>query len=793
MFGDALWGVLLGRGREDTPRPVQPDSRLRRLRRVRISGLPVIGAHVVRVGAPLLAGVVVVAVVVAASAALDSGRSAKVALPDAPRSVVAPAPPAPVSPTPESASASPAPASSVLPSYASAMSTTALPVAATWHDEGVAVLNASDPPQSSMIDGANDLVAVGATVLAATDQGVAASTDNGATWRYVLTGVDLWAIARAGSGFVAVGQRGTPEENGPGVVATSPDGVTWQLIDPVVPASLQAAGPWYGERVAATGTGSGAVVIAVPDIVASSAGGDTLRSADGGRTWVKLSAPLNTGIDALPDGVTVYATGSGNADSCSGAVYRSPDAGAHWTLLPGSCQNRPLYAVTFVDAQHGFAAGGTPAKYDGSDFVEATDDGGRTWQVRWSTPFDPSISGGNGGPDNEIVRLVFSDAKHGYAVSGGCVGGQNGPCGGNLYVTADAGHSWQLTGREGLGVATAGTAVYLSGLPQREGPSLAISRDDGQHWTLHSGAAQVSSQTVAGSGAMLWWQTGLGTYSSHDGGAHWAPVTGAAIGSLPPYADPLQAAPPNDLLALVHSTGEIWSSTDGGQTARVSAVGPATNSVVAAALGPGGRAAAIVGYDDNCDSPQLAAKMAQVKPGWTPETRPGTLYLSSDAGGHWDRAPTAALPFPFASFGPASLAVSSSLIAALDACANLELSSDSGRDWTTITPPHASSGCTVALLAKEIWLDCPGNIAHSPDAGRTWTSYITNPAGVDSPSQPLQPVGPDTAIVTVADVGHASITVRSGAVVGAKYEAFYTASLRTVASLRGAAARWEAL
>ena len=627
---------------------------------------------------------------------------------------------------------------------------TALPVAATWHDGRVAVLTASDPPQSSMIAGANDLVAVGATVLAATNQGVARSTDDGATWRYVLTGVDLWAIARTGGGFIAVGQRGAPDDNGPGVVVTSADGVTWQLIDPVLPTSSQAVGPLgWGTRIAATGTGAGAVVIAVPDIVASSAGGDTLRSVDGGHTWVKLSTSLNTGIDVLPDGVTVYATGSGNADSCSGAVYRSTDAGAHWTLLPGSCQSRPLYAVTFVDAQHGFAAGGTPAKYDGSDFVEATDDGGRTWQLRWSTPFDPSISGGNGGPDNEIVRLVFSDAKHGYALSGGCVGGQNGPCGGNLYVTADAGHSWQLTGREGLGVATAGTAIYLSGLPQREGPSLAISGDDGQHWTLHSGAAQVSSQTVAGSGRMLWWQTGLGTYSSHDEGAHWAPVTAAAIGSLTPYADPLQAAPPNDQLALVHSTGEIWSSTDGGQTARVSAVGPATNSVEAAALGPGGRAVAIVGYDDNCDSPQLAAKMAQVKPGWTPETRPGTLYLSSDAGGHWDRAPTAALPFPFASFGPGSLTVGSSLIAALDACANLELSSDSGRDWTTITPPHASSGCTVASLAKEIWLDCPGNIAHSPDAGRTWTSYITNPSGVDSLSQPLQPVGPDTAIVAV--------------------------------------------
>jgi photosystem II stability/assembly factor-like uncharacterized protein len=709
---------------------------------------------------PLLAGAVVLLVVVSASTARHAAVTVH-AISGVPSSPAALAPSVSTPSALVSSAAVSAPGlsspptspgfSSLLPPVSPSDQPANLSLkAARWHDGGEAVITPASAPGSTMIDGANDLVAVGATVLAATDQGVARSTDNGATWRYVLTGVDLWSITRAGNGFVALGQRGGPDDNGPGVVATSPDGVTWQLIDPVVPQSPQAVVPFgYGDRIAATGTGAHAIDLAVPDIVASSAGGDTLRSVDGGRTWVNLSTSLNTGIDVLPDGVTMYATGSTNADSCSGAVYRSTDAGAHWTLLPGSCQNRPLYAVTFVDPDHGFAAGGTPAKYDGSDIVEATDDGGRTWQVRWSTPLDPSIGDGRGGPDNEIVRLAFADAQHGYAVSGGCVDGQNGPCGGNLYVTSDAGHSWQLTGRDGLGVATAGTDVYLSDLPQRDGPSLAISTDDGQHWTAHSSAAQVSSQTVAGSGTMLWWQTNIGIFSSDDAGAHWAPSTATAIGSLPMYADPLQAAPPNDLLALVPSTGEIWSSADGAETARLSAVGLATNSVEAAALGPDGRAAAIVGHDDNCESPQLAAKMAQVKPGWTPETRPGTLYLSTDAGGHWDRAAAATLPYPFASFEPGSLAISSSLIAAMDVCTNLELSSDGGRSWTTITPPHASSGCTVALQGKEIWLDCPANVAHSSDAGGTWTSYVTNPGGVDSLSQPLEPVGPDTAIVSV--------------------------------------------
>ena len=555
-----------------------------------------------RVIAPLLASVGVVAVVVAGAAAFDRGRSTNAGPPRTQRSMPVPVSSAPASPIPVSSNpgySAPALPTNAAPSTSANFSPLESPsrllptpptVAATWHDGGVAVMAASDPPKSSMIDGANDLIAVGATVLAATDQGIARSSDRGATWRYVLTGVDLWSLARAGSGFVALGQRGGPDDNGPAVVASSPDGVAWQLIDPLVPASAQAVVSFgYGQRIAASGVGAHAVDLALPDIVASSAGGDTLRSVDGGRTWDTLSVPLNTGIDVLPDGITMYATGSANADSCSGAVYRSTDAGAHWSLLAGSCQNRPLYAVTFVDLEHGFAAGGTPAKYDGSEIVEATDDGGRTWQVRWSTPLDPSTGSGYG-VDNEIVRLVFADARHGYALNGGCVDGQNGPCGGNLYVTSDAGYSWHAAGRDGLGVAAAGADVYLSGLPQREGASLAISTDAGQHWALHSSATQVSSQPVAGIGERLWWQTNLGTYTSNDAGEHWTPTTAPAISSLPMYADPLQAAPPGDLLTLDRSTGATWSSTDGATTAGQSFPVAANDSVEAVALGPGSTA-----------------------------------------------------------------------------------------------------------------------------------------------------------------------------------------------------------
>jgi hypothetical protein len=138
--------------------------------------------------------------------------------------------------------------------------------------------------------------------------------------------------------------------------------------------------------------------------------------------------------------------------------------------------------VTFVDVDHGFAAGGTPAKYNGSQLLEATDDGGRSWQVRWSTPFDGY--GGGGGKDNGVIRLAFADDRHGYALTGGCVDGQSGPCGGDLFATSDAGNSWHPLNREGLVVAIADDQLaYLSGSPNFQNPPLSRTTDAGADWS----------------------------------------------------------------------------------------------------------------------------------------------------------------------------------------------------------------------------------------------------------------------------------------------------------------------
>ena len=497
-------------------------------------------------------------------------------------------------------------------------------------------------------------------------------------------------------------------------------------------------------RLGATGVDVKSVVVAVPDIAATGGHGESLRSVDGGRTWGRLARPFSTGIQAMPDGVTMYATSDVGKAGCWGAVYRSNDAGAHWQLLKNSCVNRALYAVMFVDREHGFAAGGTPTKFGGSQIVEATEDGGRTWKVRWSTPLNAETYGAGGNADGEVIRLAFTDARHGFALTGGCTMGQNGPCGGRLYATSDAGHHWRTTGLPGLAVAASATGdVYVSGTQRGDSPALAISIDAGHHWAAHSPPIGVFSQPVAGSDGVLWWQTTLGTFTSRDGGKRWSLSTAAALATLPKYAGPLLAAPPHNLLAVDPSGGGMWSSHDDAATSSDTSFG-AVNDTVVGALGPGGRAAALVGFGDTCTSLEEVTRTQVAKPGWLPETRRPTLYTSADGGTRWHAV--GKVPF-LASQMPRSFALSSSLIVVMDACSRVQISTDNGHSWLASTPPTVSVGCVVSVYGSEIWLQCPGRITHSGDRGATWVDFTFTGRQQDWLGQPLQAVGPRTAVV----------------------------------------------
>jgi len=101
-------------------------------------------------------------------------------------------------------------------------------------------------------------------------------------------------------------------------------------------------------------------------------GGLIWLTRDGGQSW---SSPTNSnaaGIDfraVAARGANIWATGSPGT-----VVWHSPDFGANWQRLPTG-HSTPLNALTFIDADHGWAVGALGA-------ILATSDGGKSWKLQ---------------------------------------------------------------------------------------------------------------------------------------------------------------------------------------------------------------------------------------------------------------------------------------------------------------------------------------------------------------------------------------------------------------------------
>jgi photosystem II stability/assembly factor-like uncharacterized protein len=588
---------------------------------------------------------------------------------------------------------------------------------------GVARLTGARPPSSAALPGANDLLAAGPAVLAATDRGIWRSTDRGAGWRPVLAGVVTWSLtAVPGGGFAAIGNL--PAKNRPGrpVLATSGDGVHWRVRR----ARARGAGPvssfGYGYRIALGGLRPTSAGIAVPDLVASSFGGRPLRSTDGGRSWQRLALPAaSTGLSMLADGHTIFVTAPGHGSSCGGAVYRSTDAGASWRLLAGSCQRFPLAAVQFIDARHGFAAGGMPFKYSGGQVVEATSDGGLTWHTRWHAgqAADPSFS--------EIVRLDMVSARRGWALEGGCVGGQNGPCAGAVQVTTDGGFRWHPTAQAATSIAGLGAGTALAG----DAPDaiLAASTDGGRRWQAQAPPRWVSTSAFSGVAGTQLWLTNLGVVSSTDGGARWAVPAAPTAAS---FGDETWLAATPDRLLGFSQAGRLATrvSGDGGRTwttSRIKRFG-FNDQVLAGALGRNAAAIAVTGDGADCTSSAAVREVRKLTPGWKRPSSASALFTSTDGGSRWQLA-GAVLPFGVA--GLAASAVDGRQLAIIDACNRLQLSADGGRHWKAEALGNAPS-CTISAEGSELWLACTTvsaagvqrfYVLHSRNGGVSWTQY----------------------------------------------------------------------
>lgn len=274
---------------------------------------------------------------------------------------------------------------------------------------------------------------------------------------------------------------------------------------------------------------------AAPAVVwASGTRGRYARSIDGGRTWHLDSVPNAAALDfravqAL-DARRAWLMSAGDADKGQARIYRTTDAGAHWSLVYTTTQKGVfLDALAFWDAQHGialsdpvdghffllttndgggswsrvpperlpatlpgeaaFAASGTCLTVDGQNDVwigtggAATarvfhsGDRGRTWTVA-NTP----IHAGNA--SSGVFAIAFRDGRHGIAVGGDYQLVHGGfP---NVALTNDGGRTWRIA-RGPLPAGYMSGAAYIANTGHVIAVGLAgtaLSLDEGESWTM---------------------------------------------------------------------------------------------------------------------------------------------------------------------------------------------------------------------------------------------------------------------------------------------------------------------
>lgn len=181
----------------------------------------------------------------------------------------------------------------------------------------------------------------------------------------------------------AVGQSGT-------IRATANGGATW---------NGQASGTTAALRCASFPDSSHGWIVAVawPARQPSS----ILATSTGGASW----APQLEGVADEITAVSFPDADHGFAVTFNGVLYSTSNGGATWSHHRLTYASDHPTSLVFVDATHGWAAGGAEDEPWGAR-IWATSDGGLTWRLQ--------VKGG--GPEEGLQAIAVPDLLHGYAV-----------------------------------------------------------------------------------------------------------------------------------------------------------------------------------------------------------------------------------------------------------------------------------------------------------------------------------------------------------------------------------------
>jgi len=361
-----------------------------------------------------------------------------------------------------------------------------------------------------------------------------------------------WQMPQPAGGFGGLSALAFPDAgnvwavgDGGVILHSTDDGATWDSQSAPTSADLWSASfpdDQHGWVCGGSAAGTGGDVI--------------LGTTNGGTSWLdQTPAGLK---DSLTNASFVSAT-HGWVATAGGDILKTSDGGATWQTLKPSFA--PLAAVSgyltvdFVDASHGWAGVGNQ--------IWMTIDGGKSWM--------PQYFGLTS--DMQVMKIDFVDGVRGWALAQSQNTGES-----QVISTSDGGFAWRTvaTGDSGVGDidATSASDVWLldGGYPDFAGPSYLFggdggggvgqvnvqhSTDGGAHWQSSSVGSPFTTGALAANGNQVC-TVGDGILTSSDAGQTWRSAS-----SGQEYAfTAATAVSANDIWA-VDDSGALLHSSDG--------------------------------------------------------------------------------------------------------------------------------------------------------------------------------------------------------------------------------------
>ncbi len=519
----------------------------------------------------------------------------------------------------------------------------------------------------------------GTNLFAGNDGGVFLSTNSGASWTEVNTGLtstDVYALALSGTNLFAGTASG-------GVFVSTNNGTRWTQVN-----------------TGLTNTNVSSLAVNGSNLFAGTRGGGVFLSTNSGASWTEVNSGLTTtDLFALAfSGTNLFAATNG------GGVFLSTNNGTSWTMVNSGLTATSVYCLAPDLSGNLFAGSGLGA-------FRSTNNGGN-----WT-----AVS--NGLTVSSVLALGVSGADL-FA----------GTFGGGVFLSTNSGTNWTAV-NAGL-TYTEVSAFGVSGTNLFAGTSggVYLSTNNGTSWTgVNTGMTSTVVRAFAASGTNLFAGTqGGGVFRSANDGATWAPVisglTQTEVFALALSDTNLFAGTFGGGVFLSTNSGTSWTGVNAGLTnPLVMCLAVVDTDLFAGTFGGGAflstnRGASWTAVNSGLTNTTvlcLAASGTHLFAG----TFGGGVFHSTNSGTSWT-----AVNSGLTNLNVRVLEVSGTKLFAGTDGSGAFLSTNNGTNWTAVNSGLTSYGMSAfAFSGTDLFAGTNGGVFLSTNDGSAWTQTdLTN-------------------------------------------------------------------